>query len=303
MLIGITGATSKIGAQLATMLRAKGHRVRMLSRTPQGSPYNEGIEWRPLDLIDAAETMTPQLEGVDLVVHLAAKVPGNGPRQDAERDYWEVNVLGTQRLAEAMAKAGVPRLVLAAAANAYDPDQAEVSEMSAFHPRARILYLASKVVQEWHGAATCKVLGINCAVLRISSVVGDGKSVLDNLARQLASGNQIALTGGGMFGADFISCQDVCQGLDLAIENNLSGIYNLSSGKRTLLLDCVVEMASFLNCGPDVIRLEPSEGTSDPGFPAVNCDRLRAFGYTPTMMKEILKNICIEAREQVRLAQ
>lgn len=293
MLIGITGATGSIGLELGTLLLNKGHHVRALSRTQLSS---QTMDWCEFDLTDSVEVMASKLRDVDVVVHLAAKVPQKNNLDDG-KEYWEINVLGMQRLVKAMESAGVGRLVLAAAANAYNPDTEEAWESSAFYPRSRILYLASKVAQEWYASALCEELLIDCTILRISSIIGDGKSVIDKLAQQLANGDSVSIGSNSRFGADFVSREDVCKGIVLAIEKELVGIFNLSSGNRALLLDCVLEIADMLNCGREKVHLERSVGPADPGFPSINCDRLRDHGYSPTPIRDTLKNICVEAIE------
>jgi nucleoside-diphosphate-sugar epimerase len=200
-----------------------------------------------------------KLRGVDQLVHLAAIIPGKVPSDEGDASLWNVNVLGTQRLIEAMTMANAKRLVLTGTANVYEPDQPEASETSAFGPRSRVLYLASKAAQEWLAASMCNAAGIDCAILRISSVIGDGRGIIDRLALDLASGQQIQIQDGAAFGADFIDCDDVCKGLLLAVEAKLNGAYNLSSGKRTELLDIVLELAQNLGRGPEAIQMNPTQ--------------------------------------------
>ena len=74
--------------------------------------------------------------------------------------------------------AKVKRLVLTGTANVYRADQAEASEESPFGPQSRVLYLASKAAQEWLAASMCNEHDIDHAILRISSVIGDGRSII-----------------------------------------------------------------------------------------------------------------------------
>jgi nucleoside-diphosphate-sugar epimerase len=300
--IAVTGASGAIGQQLVERLRANGFQVVGLCRNP---PQDAGfdIKWHPFALSDAAEVMAEKLRGVDQVVHLAAIIPGKVPSNEGDASLWNVNVLGTQRLIEAMAMAGAKRLVLTGTANVYEPDQAEASESSAFGPRSRVLYLASKAAQEWLAASMCNSSGIDCAILRISSVIGDGRGIIDRLALDLAAGQQVHIEDGAAFGADFIDCDDVCQGLLLAVEAKLNGAYNLSSGKRTELLDIVLELAQNLGRGPEAVQMVHADRAPDTGFPAINSDRLRSYGFAPKSLSDVLARIAADAKTQTEAAK
>jgi nucleoside-diphosphate-sugar epimerase len=296
--IAVTGANGAIGRKLIPMLCSQGYDVVAVGRD-RPEKLDAPCEWRTFNLSDCAETIAAQLHDVEQLVHLAAIIPGKVPGEVGERALWDVNVLGTQRLIDAMALASVNRLVVASTANIYAPDQVEANETSAFGPRSRVLYLASKAAQEWLTASMCSNFDIGYAILRISSVIGDGRGIVDRLACELAAGRTVRMDDGAAFGADFIDCGDVCQGLLLAVESQLKGVYNLSSGKRTELIDVVFELAKNLKRPPDSIEMVHADRAPDTGFPAINCDRLRSYGFEPTPLSDVLKRIAKVAREQV----
>jgi nucleoside-diphosphate-sugar epimerase len=299
--IAVTGASGAIGQQLVKLLLAQGFSVVGLCRNPPEDDHS-GIIWKSFSLSDSAEVTAEKLRGVDQLVHLAAIIPGKVPSDEGDASLWNVNVLGTQRLIEAMTMANAKRLVLTGTANVYEPDQPEASETSAFGPRSRVLYLASKAAQEWLAASMCNAAGIDCAILRISSVIGDGRGIIDRLALDLASGQQIQIQDGAAFGADFIDCDDVCKGLLLAVEAKLNGAYNLSSGKRTELLDIVLELAQNLGRGPEAIQMIHADRPPDTGFPAINSDRLQSYGFAPKSLSDVLARIAAEAKTRMETA-
>jgi nucleoside-diphosphate-sugar epimerase len=299
--IAVTGASGAIGQQLVGRLRANGFQVVGLCRNPPQNTDTD-IQWHPFSLSDPADLMAEKLRGVDQVVHLAAIIPGKVPSDEGDASLWNVNVLGTQRLIEAMAVADAKRLVLTGTANVYEPDQPEASESSPFGPRSRVLYLASKAAQEWLAASMCNSSGIDCAILRISSVIGDGRGIIDRLALDLAAGQQVHIADGAAFGADFIDCDDVCQGLLLAVEAKLNGVYNLSSGKRTELLDIILELAQNLGRGSDAIQMVHADRAPDTGFPAINSDRLRSYGFAPKPLSDVLARIAADAKAKAKAA-
>lgn len=292
--IAVTGASGAIGSRLAALLRSRGFSVVALQRDTAFS-HGDGIEIRPFALSDTAEAMAEHLHDVDQLVHLAAIIPGKVPGSEGDAALWNVNVLGTQRLVEAMAMAKVKRLVLTGTANVYRADQAEASEESPFGPQSRVLYLASKAAQEWLAASMCNEHDIDHAILRISSVIGDGRSIIDKLAGDLAKGIPVQIQDGAAFGADFIDCEDVCAGLLLAVETELNGVYNLSSGQRTELIDILIKLAEILGRPSDAIQMVHANRAPDTGFPAINSDRLQSFGFEPKPLQAVLQRIAASA--------
>ncbi|MDQ3726099.1 MAG: SDR family NAD(P)-dependent oxidoreductase, partial [Actinomycetota bacterium] len=121
----ITGGAGFIGSHLARHLLRDGHEVRALDRLdPQVHPSRE----RPPYLDDEVELVTSDvrdpaavadaLEGVDAVVHLAARV-GVGQRMYEIADYCSVNTVGTGVLLEALLARRVRRLVVASSMSVY----------------------------------------------------------------------------------------------------------------------------------------------------------------------------------------
>lgn len=63
-LIGIIGGTGKVGAATARRLRAAGHRVRVIARTPALVPPDLAQDFHSADLVEPA-SLQPALAGVD----------------------------------------------------------------------------------------------------------------------------------------------------------------------------------------------------------------------------------------------
>ncbi len=114
MKVLVTGANGFVGAALCRALAQQGHAVRRALRAPQAEKVFEepGAETAAVGNIDAQTEWVTALQGMDAVIHLAARVH---VMQEAAGDplaeYRRVNVAGTERLARAAAAAGVKRLV------------------------------------------------------------------------------------------------------------------------------------------------------------------------------------------------
>ncbi|NLF90387.1 MAG: NAD-dependent epimerase/dehydratase family protein [Corynebacterium marinum] len=130
MKIVVVGATGNAGTAVLRALHQTSEVtgiVAVARRLPDPGvePY-EGCEWHSIDIAaastsdDAVEQLTEVFRGADSVIHLAWLIQPNDQRELLRR----VNVEGTRRVTEAVARAGVPHLVAASSVGAYSPDEA-----------------------------------------------------------------------------------------------------------------------------------------------------------------------------------
>ncbi|MEU3215723.1 NAD-dependent epimerase/dehydratase family protein [Streptomyces sp. NPDC006971] len=120
----VTGATGNVGTSVVGALSEDpdvAAVVGLARRLPKMSV--PGVEWATVDLSrrDSPEVLDQHLAGADAVVHLAWRFqPTHAPLIT-----WRSNVLGSIRVFEAVARAGVPALVHASSVGAYSPGPKE----------------------------------------------------------------------------------------------------------------------------------------------------------------------------------
>jgi nucleoside-diphosphate-sugar epimerase/N-acetylglutamate synthase-like GNAT family acetyltransferase len=105
----VTGATGFIGERLVRQLRAAGHEVRALVRSPSQAQrlVALGATLHPGDITDK-ETMRAAMRGSDGVFHLAAWYRIGAPRSE-RRSAERINVQGTRNVLELMRELAIAK--------------------------------------------------------------------------------------------------------------------------------------------------------------------------------------------------
>jgi uncharacterized protein len=141
----ITGATGLVGTALVRHLLFKGHQVRTLGRSAQGTPGVAHFAWSP-----SQGNLPPEsLQGVDVVVHLAGASVGRRWTASHRRAILESRVQGTSLLRKALAEVGFEGVwIQASAVGFYGSAPNPVDENA---PRGA--GFLSDVVEAWEDSA------------------------------------------------------------------------------------------------------------------------------------------------------
>lgn len=108
----VTGATGFLGLHLTRQLLLAGHVIHATSRAAyKQSALPEGLTFHQVAPLGPLTDWSAALQGVDSVVHLAARVHIMKAEQHEEQLYHQENALGTERLAKCAAEAGVRRFI------------------------------------------------------------------------------------------------------------------------------------------------------------------------------------------------
>lgn len=293
----ITGGAGFVGSHLATELLHAGYDVRALDDlTPQVHEAGE----RPAYLDDAVEllrgdlrdpaTARRALKGVDVVVHLAARV-GVGQSMYEIAEYTSVNTLGTAVLLEALLDHPVKRLVVASSMSVYGEglyrdrngeifesvtrSRAEL-ERGEWEPRTpggepleplptpetkrpalSSVYALNKYDQERLCLLFGDAYGIPTVALRFFNVYGPNQAlsnpytgVLAIFAARLLNDRPPLVFEDGDQRRDFVSVRDVARACRLAIERELDGVLNIGSGHSVSVREVAKQLADVL--GKDI---------------------------------------------------
>ena len=172
----VTGANGFIGRRVCQMLIERGHRVhggvRDQACLNQSLP---GSEWVRIGNIGADTDWQAALQGIEVVVHLAARVHVmRETALDPLAVYREVNVAGTVRLASQAVHSGVKRLIYVSSLKVNGETTATHPFTAADPPAPHDAYAQSKWETEQALRALGQATGLEVLIIRPPLVYGPG---------------------------------------------------------------------------------------------------------------------------------
>lgn len=256
----LTGGTGLVGSRLLPRLLEDGFECRALVRGDADLP--PGVTGVRGDLADP-DTLGAAVEGVDVVVHLAALF-----RTQDQDAIWRANLDGTRNLIAAVQEhAPGARFVMSSTGNVYDADAARPAlESDECSPKTA--YGASKVAAE----QLLRDSGLTWAVLRFPFVYGEGDGHLASMS--------VLVPQFGLHPARAYSVahhRDIAAAVRLALSGVMDGrIVNVTDGGAPVT---VFEMARLAGHPIDG-SVEP---LVDPWFGHMDGTLLRELGFTPSV--------------------
>lgn len=272
----LTGISGFAGSHLAEALLREGAEVHGLVH--EGPPYpnlraiERDLSLHPADLLDVEATRRAARDArPQIVFHLAAQpVPSQSWRDP--RATFELNVLGTLDLLEALRELGsTPLLVLASSAEVYAPQESD-APLREDHPIGPDNpYAASKVAQETLVDQYARAGMVKAVILRAANQLGPRlhpELVASAFARQIVNaeggGERVVRVGNLSARRDFLDVRDMAHAYVLAAaraEHNR--MYNVGTGSavpiRTILDLLVAESRVPVEVREDPARRRPDD--------------------------------------------
>ncbi len=248
----VTGATGMVGPRVLDAFRQAGFAVRTLSNTPPDSgSVPADVEVRTGEISDAA-TVRDAVEGVAVVVHLAALLHIPDPPASLRDAYERTNVGGTRAVVEASLAAGVERVVFFSTIAVYGEATGDVlTEDSPVRPAT--LYARTKAEAERIVLAARTAGGTPMGVvLRPGSVYGARvKGNYRRLVRALARRRFVPI-GAGSNRRAMVYDKDVADAAVLAATHPAAAgrIYNVSDGEGHTLREIIGTICDALGRTP-----------------------------------------------------
>jgi 2-alkyl-3-oxoalkanoate reductase len=228
MTVLVTGAAGFLGGHVTDLLLATGERPRVLIRpgdslsasTPANVDVHKG------DVGDRA-TLEPALQGVDRVLHCAARCGPWGPAAE----YESTNVRALETLVRAARAAGVRRLVHVSSITVHGNDVQGAADETAPLREEPNPYSRSKVAGERLLERMIRDEGAPVTIVRPGWIYGPrDRASFARIARMIDKGRMV-MVGGGANHLPLIYARDAARGVLLASETGQA------TGKTYLLIN------------------------------------------------------------------
>lgn len=211
------------------------------------------------------DTLQRAMAGIDGVFHLAALWLLQC--HEYPRSAFDINVVGTMNVIEAVIASGVKRLVFSSSASVYGDALTEPMEED--HPlNCQEFYGASKVCGEMmiralYNREQQKGTGLEYVSLRYMNVYGarqDDKGayvgVIVRMLNALDTGEQPVIHGDGSQSYDFIDVRDCARANVLAMQSvSTNQYYNVGTGIKTSIEE-LASLISFIHPNKTTARFE-----------------------------------------------
>lgn len=245
----VTGANGFVGTHLCTILQEKGYTVRRAVRTSEAS-QSHADDLVQVGDIDANTDWSQALDGVDAVVHLAARVHVlNESSDDPLASFREVNTHATEKLASQAAEQGIRRFVYISSIKACvsTTPNGPQREADPAHPEGP--YGQSKYEAELALLRIAEVTQLEPVVIRPPLVYGPG--VGGNFLRLLSVvQKRVPLPLRGIKnGRSLVSVYNLCDLIALCLDHPAAPcqVFNVSDGHDLSTPELLTAIGSAMN--------------------------------------------------------
>ena len=236
----VTGGSGFVGGRLIERLRADGWDVRALARSDAAAERVRSLGAGPAsgDLDDLG-ALRAGADGVDVVIHCAAKADDWGDPDEFER----INVRGTENVLRAAREAGARRVVHVSTEAALMAGQplVRVNEDTPLRPDSAALYPATKARAEQ--AVRAANADLETVIIRPRFVWGRGDTTLLPVLVDLVKSGRFRWIGGGTHLTDITHVDNTVEGLRLgATKAPPGGVYFVTDGEPVVFKEFVGAM-------------------------------------------------------------
>jgi len=278
MRILITGGAGYLGSILSRKLLSNGHHVTVLDNLWYGNESikdcldNEKFELIQDDMRNLISTVKA-MKDVDGVIHLASIV-GMPASSIEPRTSEEVNYLATKNIAELCTLHNIPTYVFASTCSVYGSQpNSLITEKSKVEPidfYARHKYMSERAISWLNRAPT---------ILRFGTLFGKSYRmrfdlVINLFIAQAILEGKITVFGGNQF-RPFLHVDDAAESLVFAVENDLTGTYNVISENLTIM-DAAKRISKLTGC-----EIKTEENNEDKRDYKVSGDKIKKMGFNP----------------------
>ncbi len=254
MKICITGGAGFIGSNIAERYLSEGHNVVVIDNLSLGFIENipKGSKFYQMDINDDNLLKVFEEEKFDVVCHYAAQMSVRHsvsiPSDDAK-----TNIIGSLNIFECARKTGVKKIIFASSAGTVYGEQIEFPCNEEHQNSPVSPYGVSKYSVEKYLEYYKNVFNIQYTVLRFTNVYGRKQNphgeagVIAIFFLKMLRNEDTYITGDGSITRDYVYIDDVVEANVLALNPEMSGVFNVATGIETSLLEIFNKLATLTN--------------------------------------------------------
>ncbi len=295
MKVVVTGAAGFIGSHLCERLLGKGWEVtgvdnfddfydpQVKRRNIEAWGQNDKFKLVEADIRDAGAMRGATAEGVDAIVHLAARA-GVRPSIEQPLLYADVNINGTMVLLEAAKENKISKFVFGSSSSVYGnnkkvPFSEEDNVDFPISPYAATKKACELICHTYHD-----LYDISVTCLRFFTVYGPRQRpdlAIHKFARLMEQGKPIGVYGNGGMMRDFTYIDDIIDGTVAAIEKcGGYNIYNLGESRPITVNELIAQLEKALGKKATREQLPLQPGDVERTYADVG-KAVRELGYEP----------------------
>lgn len=226
------------------------------------------------------------MEGIDLVIHLAAESHVDRSIVDPSI-FLKTNVMGTHVLLEAALNYKVKHFHYVSTDEVFGSlsldSKNKFDENTLYDPRSP--YSASKAASDHLVSSYFHTFGLPITITNCSNNFGpyqDPEKFLPRFITNLIDGKQIPIYGDGKYMRDWLYVQDHCRAIDLVIKKGKTGETYVVGGQTKEInnLEVAKLLVKIFGKSESVIKSVKDRAGHDRRY-AVNWNKIKKLGYKP----------------------
>jgi len=285
----VTGGAGFIGSNLCQELANRHNRVIILDDLSIGKKKNvDQLIGDKVDFAKGSVTNLPLLQnlfqGVDYVFHLAA-IPSVPRSVENPLASHHVNITGTLNVLIAARDNKVEKVVYASSSSVYG-DTPTLPKKEDMIPNPQSPYAVSKLAGEYYCQVFQQVYNLNTVCLRYFNVYGPRQdpdsqyaAVIPRFISRTLQGKSPIIFGDGEQTRDFTFVKDAVAANILAMENDVTGVFNVGTGSRITINELAKLVINIVGENIEPIHQKPRPG--DISHSLADISKAIQIGYNP----------------------